>query len=130
MAVNRILTNTLQACFSRQRSSLHFAQSLEHGGRVRILRIEREGFLVVLDGLGLVSRGHVGFAEAIVRVCRIRVQLDVQLKNAYRVGSLLVRQQAVAQGIDGADRKSTRLNSSHGYISYAAFCLQKKKTAD
>src|SRR2546422_3925166 len=32
---------------------------------------------------------------------------------------------------DGAlwngDRKSTRLNSSHGYISYAVFCLKKKK---
>src|SRR2546429_5323324 len=26
-----------------------------------------------------------------------------------------------------ADRKSTRLNSSHGYISYAVFCLKKKK---
>src|SRR2546429_6327962 len=27
----------------------------------------------------------------------------------------------------GGDRKSTRLNSSHGYISYAVFCLKKKK---
>src|SRR2546429_3445740 len=27
------------------------------------------------------------------------------------------------------DRKSTRLNSSHGYISYAVFCLKKKKWA-
>src|SRR2546429_1729818 len=27
----------------------------------------------------------------------------------------------------GQDRKSTRLNSSHGYISYAVFCLKKKK---
>src|SRR2546429_4651165 len=27
------------------------------------------------------------------------------------------------------DRKSTRLNSSHGYISYAVFCLKKKKIA-
>src|SRR3989449_3331870 len=31
-------------------------------------------------------------------------------------------------GLDGeVDRKSTRLNSSHGYISYAVFCLKKKK---
>src|SRR5256884_9050669 len=28
------------------------------------------------------------------------------------------------------DRKSTRLNSSHGYISYAVFCLKKKKKAE
>src|SRR2546422_7926951 len=32
----------------------------------------------------------------------------------------------VVQGFE-RDRKSTRLNSSHGYISYAVFCLKKKK---
>src|SRR2546429_4859882 len=32
---------------------------------------------------------------------------------------------------DGAlDRKSTRLNSSHGYISYAVFCLKKKTSTN
>src|SRR2546422_2985441 len=30
--------------------------------------------------------------------------------------------------MEGVDRKSTRLNSSHGYISYAVFCLKKKKS--
>src|SRR5687768_18023528 len=35
--------------------------------------------------------------------------------------------QAVARRLD---RKSTRLNSSHGYISYAVFCLKKKKKND
>src|SRR2546421_8290087 len=32
-----------------------------------------------------------------------------------------------ASGGDGTDRKSTRLNSSHDQISYAVFCLKKKK---
>src|SRR2546429_2908362 len=31
--------------------------------------------------------------------------------------------------MDAKDRKSTRLNSSHGYISYAVFCLKKKNKA-
>src|SRR2546422_8139234 len=31
------------------------------------------------------------------------------------------------EGGGAGDRKSTRLNSSHGYISYAVFCLKKKK---
>src|SRR2546422_5061527 len=35
---------------------------------------------------------------------------------------------AVGFGDGDLDRKSTRLNSSHGYISYAVFCLKKKKT--
>src|SRR5687768_18179393 len=47
-----------------------------------------------------------------------------------------VRARARAEGFSGRDlfvtdrgfnRKSTRLNSSHGYISYAVFCLKKKK---
>src|SRR2546422_4077050 len=33
---------------------------------------------------------------------------------------------AVENELHNRDRKSTRLNSSHGYISYAVFCLKKK----
>src|SRR5687768_18059813 len=33
-----------------------------------------------------------------------------------------------ARELEMIDRKSTRLNSSHGYISYAVFCLKKKST--
>src|SRR2546422_8189483 len=41
---------------------------------------------------------------------------------------LLVRQRVDrVRGVRQLDRKSTRLNSSHGYISYAVFCLKKKK---
>src|SRR2546422_2020315 len=36
---------------------------------------------------------------------------------------------AGAEVVGWVDRKSTRLNSSHGYISYAVFCLKKKKLA-
>src|SRR2546429_4473333 len=36
------------------------------------------------------------------------------------------RRQLFASYVQSADRKSTRLNSSHGYISYAVFCLKKK----
>src|SRR3712207_8134481 len=35
---------------------------------------------------------------------------------------------APARGVAARDRKSTRLNSSHANISYAVFCLKKKKT--
>src|SRR2546430_6278079 len=36
-------------------------------------------------------------------------------------------QQVQRQGAEAEDRKSTRLNSSHSQISYAVFCLKKKK---
>src|SRR5205809_5349004 len=45
----------------------------------------------------------------------------LRLEHDERVG-----EQVVAHAV-GPDRKSTRLNSSHGYISYAVFCLKKKK---
>src|SRR2546422_3935105 len=37
------------------------------------------------------------------------------------------RAPSIIASISHSDRKSTRLNSSHGYISYAVFCLKKKK---
>src|SRR2546423_4122032 len=47
-----------------------------------------------------------------------------------RHGRFLVRDRRRRDRADGADeredRKSTRLNCSHGYISYAVFCLKKK----
>src|SRR5258707_9881786 len=45
------------------------------------------------------------------------------------LGSVLdLRFKLVAEVLDHGDRKSTRLNSSHANISYAVFCLKKKKT--
>src|SRR2546429_4121360 len=41
------------------------------------------------------------------------------------LGPVFGAREAVEAGAE--DRKSTRLNSSHGYISYALFCLKKKK---
>src|SRR5207245_11080630 len=47
------------------------------------------------------------------------------LVEAGIVGPAVEGREALAAG--GRDRKSTRLNSSHGSISYAVFCLKKKK---
>src|SRR2546429_3214865 len=43
---------------------------------------------------------------------------------------IIIKRMAVTDAVSKrmrSDRKSTRLNSSHGYISYAVFCLKKKK---
>src|SRR3712207_8413344 len=50
---------------------------------------------------------------------------DPQEADLLRV--LVGRAQAVDARDGGEDRKSTRLNSSHANISYAVFCLKKKK---
>src|SRR3989449_7080299 len=54
-----------------------------------------------------------------------------QQQDRERRGDEAVRDAGERAPADGCrrprDRKSTRLNSSHGYISYAVFCLKKKK---
>src|SRR2546422_4038248 len=46
---------------------------------------------------------------------------------AFRPGDVRIHS-PIAPRLLREDRKSTRLNSSHGYISYAVFCLKKKKS--
>src|SRR5205085_3927554 len=53
------------------------------------------------------------------------LHLGLQLGHPLR-GPLVLGLRRLALG-DDADRKSTRLNSSHSQISYAVFCLKKKK---
>src|SRR3712207_8985856 len=46
----------------------------------------------------------------------------------YQKHLIRLRNREISIGQDFLDRKSTRLNSSHANISYAVFCLKKKKT--
>src|SRR2546429_3712281 len=57
---------------------------------------------------------------------RVSPELSQQPKPQQR---LVAENSATLTGTvnQSVDRKSTRLNSSHGYISYAVFCLKKKK---
>ena len=50
----------------------------------------------------------------------------VVVKKKKPLQDKLMKRMGIKEAID-RDRKSTRLNSSHGYISYAVFCLKKKK---
>src|SRR3712207_7372851 len=58
-------------------------------------------------------------------VCRCRRRLQERRLGA-PTGQRL-QQREVARRLQLLDRKSTRLNSSHANISYAVFCLKKKK---
>src|SRR5687768_6987303 len=51
----------------------------------------------------------------------------IDITNPERVKEVAWLKCPVYQNDIQIDRKSTRLNSSHGYISYAVFCLKKKK---
>src|SRR3989449_9797106 len=80
-------------------------------GRTRHVEAQQPGELVCLDTV------YIG-----------------QLQGVGKVGQVTAGGAACSYGVawllpafSAADRKSTRLNSSHGYISYAVFCLKKKK---
>src|SRR3712207_8189037 len=53
-------------------------------------------------------------------------EVDWQARHV-SIGNFTLFKESEGQG-DYRDRKSTRLNSSHANISYAVFCLKKKKT--
>src|SRR2546422_3461601 len=97
--------------------------------------------LITISALILLN-GFFACAElAIVNTRRSRIKQLVKEKNVSarlvqgfqedserflattQIGITVAGASAAAMG----DRKSTRLNSSHGYISYAVFCLKKKK---
>src|SRR2546429_7321298 len=104
-------------------------------------RLRRERDAVVEGRLGL---GRVlaldQFAQALLRAAEVAPQFLEPQQRAHAHLEITHRDRLHDQVIAAcfhhlralrsrieADRKSTRLNSSHGYISYAVFCLKKKK---
>src|SRR5687768_18352723 len=59
---------------------------------------------------------------------RVLVRDDEARVDAHLVADAAAGRTGPERVVEGEDRKSTRLNSSHGYISYAVFCLKKKTT--
>src|SRR3989442_9065321 len=72
------------------------------------------------DALPITPAASAADIEVVVKVQRpgLRPQIEADLR--------LLEHLALV-GLDLGDRKSTRLNSSHVRISYAVFCLKKKK---
>src|SRR2546426_3260504 len=64
--------------------------------------------------------------ERRVALARPLIRAGQQEQPAHRAPVLVVPGAVVPDRVPDADRKSTRLNSSHLVISYAVFCLKKK----
>src|SRR5438034_5415234 len=85
------------------------------------------------DALPILIGVLVGAAPGVVDAHRVVGGNRAVEKGPPRLAAILLAQlveglNAVPEFEDGAlDRKSTRLNSSHTVISYAVFCLKKKK---
>src|SRR2546429_6616539 len=90
--------------------------------------------VVVLEGVQARPRENIAasFWVAVLRLMHVPQHNQMDAIHSAGVPKRGSRRWFVATGIDRIkvnrqeDRKSTRLNSSHGYISYAVFCLKKK----
>src|SRR5256884_4635853 len=86
--------------------------------------------LVELAGTFSAARRKAAIRPALGRVERARRNtaiLGKTVKHEIDELAIVCRDALRPHACDQLDRKSTRLNSSHGYISYAVFCLKKKK---
>src|SRR2546422_5125718 len=102
-------------------------------GRERLLRLIAERSVPAIGELQhLAGAAHLLLdgVELRHRAVLVAVALDHQHRAADRrqvFGDVPAPELGIAPDVGPAvDRKSTRLNSSHGYISYAVFCLKKK----
>src|SRR2546429_4574447 len=89
---------------------------------VESLRLTRVGSWELPQEADVVLEKDLDIVDAVFEHCQA-VDADTEGESADSFGVI------VHETVDGRieDRKSTRLNSSHGYISYAVFCLKKKK---
>src|SRR5690606_40799638 len=85
--------------------------------RIKVLRAERDMTQGQLASEVQVSRQTINAIE--------KGKFDPSLPLAFRAARLFGM--AIEEIFQDEDRKSTRLNSSHVKISYAVFCLKKKK---
>src|SRR3712207_6964380 len=82
------------------------------------------GFILAFWAAPVMTLGHLLFAVATTAYILIGIQLEERDLLRFFGEPYRHYRNSVAMLID---RKSTRLNSSHANISYAVFCLKKKK---
>src|SRR5258707_9817311 len=73
------------------------------------------------------------FRSAVVQEGRAKLERErafILARRDFQIIGLLIGRRRTGSELRERDRKSTRLNSSHANISYAVFCLKKKKTSE
>src|SRR5687768_18082935 len=93
----------------------------------RFWRVKGPGLVILIPGIQQMVRVDLRVVTMDVPPQDVISRDNVSVKvNAVVFFRVVDPQKAIIQVEHYLDRKSTRLNSSHGYISYAVFCLKKK----
>src|SRR5687768_18288651 len=111
---------------SRRSTSPH-APKQHSLGRHRQNTLQRQGKLMNKIRI-LVVDDQTVVREGMVAILSLQPDMEVvgEAENGIEAVHLARKTKPDVILLDMVDRKSTRLNSSHGYISYAVFCLKKK----
>src|SRR5687768_10923061 len=117
---------------SQLHGEVRMARQVSHPNVCRVYDIDE------VDGHTFLSMEFVDgedLATLLRRIGRFNEERGIEIARQICAGLAAAHQRGVIHRdfkpanvmLDRKDRKSTRLNSSHGYISYAVFCLKKKK---
>src|SRR3990167_10301470 len=126
----RRTTAPRQFCFTWESSANRSIEPLRQAGNPNPCR-HRPGIALAFAGETIACAAHglhqvfVDLAERLAQAADVHI--DGALLDVDVAAPDLVEQLAAGIGAFLVDRKSTRLNSSHSQISYAVFCLKKKK---
>src|SRR3989449_6098885 len=85
-------------------------------------QVSKTPLLTQKEEIALPPKVRAGDQESMQELVKRNLRFVISVAKKYQNRGL-----PLTDLIGEGDRKSTRLNSSHGYISYAVFCLKKKK---
>src|SRR2546422_7427098 len=115
------------------------ARAAPHAGHRILVGVDRQSRLLLQQHVEAADqRPPAGHDDPPIHDVRSQLRWGDLERTPHRVDDLLDRllhrlanlARVHPHDFRDADRKSTRLNSSHGYISYAVFCLKKKKKSN
>src|SRR5687768_7738834 len=120
-------------CFTRMQQELeHLIKLARHAAATQSADVLLSGILptllksdLTLDNLTPVTRYHE-LDRGVIRLRGGPLSIHIKGLDELHLTHDNIMMESCNTSFQVQDRKSTRLNSSHGYISYAVFCLKKK----
>src|SRR5687768_7441155 len=129
MNINKFTEKAQEAVVAAQNLATEHNHAEVTPEHLLVTLVEQSGGIVpsILQKLKIEPAQFAPEARALVKSLPQAYGADLRLSPRMKLIFDSAEAEAKRLQDEFVDRKSTRLNSSHGYISYAVFCLKKKK---